>query len=287
MLKPLKNSINEYLQFLLHFQGYTQSTIVSYETDLNQMADITGIFLTGQLTKKKLYEYTASINTKFKPATVIRKLACLKGFLKHVHNERHIKEPLQDLVVFPKKAVAMPNPVCNEVLKSLLNGFNWENEKELRDLLIIELLYSSGLRANELAELTWDRISFDERFIKVINTKNHEDRLAPIGQKACELLMRFSKVKKSQFVFYSTKGHLTRQSIYMIVKRMFKRFSNDLTVNPHRLRHSFATHMMIGGADIRSIQVMLGHKNINSTMWYTKLDMRHIKSEYEKAHPRA
>lgn len=287
MLKPLKNSIREYLMFLSHFNGYSESTIESYDNDLTQMADITGIFLTGQLNKKKLYEYTATLNTRFKPATVIRKLACLKGFLKHSHFQREIKEPLHEFVTFPKKASVLPNPVCNDVLETLLNGFDWHNEKELRDLLIIELLYSSGLRSNELAELTWDRIYFDDRLIKVINTKNNEDRLAPLGQRAIDLLKRYEKQKKGSFVFYSGDSHLTRQTIYMIVKKMFKRFSNDLNVYPHRLRHSFATHMMTGGADIRSIQVMLGHKNINSTMWYTRLDMRFIKTQYDKAHPRA
>jgi len=177
----------------------------------------------------------------------------------------------------------------------LLEGISVEAPRGMRDRAILELLYASGLRVSELVNVTLDRLDFDNRIIRVTG-KGDKTRLVPVGKRACEAIATYlnrerpAMVKKrtGNEIFLSSRGtKLTTVRIWQIVKAAAKNAGLDINVYPHLLRHSFATHLLSNGADLRIIQEMLGHADISTTQVYTHVDQQRLKAVHHRFHPRA
>ena len=199
------------------------------------------------------------------------------------------------LLPLPRIERYLPETLNELQIDRLLDGVIMDAPLGLRDRAMLELLYASGLRASELTGLTLDRIDFDNRIVRVTG-KGNKTRIVPVGKVACEAINTYLEKERPDLVskrtgmevFLSNRGtKLTTVRLWQIVKEVAKRAGIDTNVYPHLLRHSFATHLLSGGADLRIIQEMLGHADISTTQIYTHVDQRRLKAVHNKFHPRA
>lgn len=219
----------------------------------------------------------------------------LRLFYKWLHTSNHISDNPLALLELPKKEFLLPDVLSQETIKAFLNSLaNPVTPYDIRDRAMIELLYSSGLRVSELINLKSSDIDFDERFIRV-QGKGDKTRYVPIGTIAYDILQNylsegrqfFLSKKDHSFVFLSRRGSkLTRERVYQILKQRALHAGLEEDIFPHLLRHSFASHLLENGADLRIIQELLGHANISTTQIYTHVDSKRLKSIHTHFHPR-
>ena len=229
-------------------------------------------------------------------STVARKLATLRSFFNYLYQEGHVKINHAKLVPTPKLPRRLPGFLSVDDAFNLVQAPEGIGLLPVRDKAILELLYSSGLRVSEVAGLTVDDINLKEGLVKA-RGKGKKERIVPIGEKAVDGLKSYFveriifKKKKSTarseagFFLNRNGGRLTDRQIRRIVVKHARAMGIEGQIGPHTLRHTFATHLLIGGADLRSIQEMLGHSSLSTTQKYTHLDIGHIIDVYDKAHP--
>lgn len=231
-------------------------------------------------------------------SSVSRKLACLKTFFKFMVREDRLKANPADLITSPRLPKKLPSFLGEAEAAAMIEMPKGNTLKALRDRAILELLYASGLRVSELVGLNEDEIDMKQETVRVLG-KGNKERIVPFGSFAAVALKDYLSKKRSLHIkvpenngdvpaFISIRGHrLSSRDIQRLVARVRLSLKTTRRVTPHTLRHSFATHLLERGADLRSIQELLGHESLSTTQKYTHVSVQHLKKEYDKAHPKA
>ncbi|MEO0229772.1 MAG: tyrosine recombinase [candidate division WOR-3 bacterium] len=292
-----KTLIQNFLNYLSSEKGFSMNTISSYEDDLKQFFDFLkdglGIREPELISRDHIREFiSVLIRGGFSKRSVERKLSCLRSFFKYLKRIGVIEKNPMVGIRNPKRDRYLPNVIPEKKIQEFLDSWVPQNLKDKRDKAIIELLYSSGLRASELVDLKWSQFNEKEREIRVFG-KGRKERIVPVGEKALDALRVYreeiqrSKLNSEEYIFVNLRGKkLTRRALWDIVNQRFESLARVFGVHPHALRHSFATHLLNHGADLRAIQELLGHKSLSTTSVYTNLPMKALLDIYRKTHPR-
>jgi len=301
----VEDAIGRFLNYLTVEKGFSENTIAAYRNDLNQLA----IFIGEEAAKRGsippwaifgrqgMLSYLLSLKERnYAPTTVARKVAAAKSFFNFMVAEGIIKDNPAQNVGSPKVGKSLPNPISISQVRLLLEQPTKLSTTEAkRDRAMLELLYASGMRVSELVSLNLGDVDVEGGYVRCFG-KGHKERLIPIYEQAALAVGEYIKEARSRLVrndderalFVNRRGdRLTRQGFWQILKGYAKSADLGVQVTPHTLRHSFATHMLSGGADLRSVQELLGHANISTTQVYTHLTSEHVRRTYEKSHPRA
>jgi integrase/recombinase XerD len=301
----VREAISNFLDYLAVEKGLSSNTIEAYRNDLQQLA----VFMQEEATKQGLIPPWSGFNRQsmlsyllnlkernYAPTTMARKVAAVKSFFGFMVSEGLMKvNPIKD-VGSPKVGKSLPKPISvSQVRRLLEQPTKLAVTEAKRDRAMLELLYASGMRVSELVSLNLDDIDTGGGYVRCFG-KGHKERLIPIHRQAASAVAEYIKEDRPRLVhsqdelalFLNARGErLTRQGLWQILKEYAKSAELEVDITPHTLRHSFATHMLNGGADLRSVQELLGHANISTTQVYTHLTTEHIRSSYEKSHPRA
>jgi len=294
--------IDEYLGHLSVERGASKHTLSAYRNDLGQYSRFLsqrGVTDVGAVTRDDVTAFVASLRALgLAPSTIERKVAAIKGFHKFLVREAITSNHPTARLPLPKVPERLPDVVSIDDVDRLLSQPFPDTPAGLRDRAILETLYGCGLRASEVVGLDVTDLDLGEGFLRVFG-KGSKERLVPVAGMAIHALDAYLKHARPSLrsvrsisaddaaVFLNQRGgRLTRQSVYVLVKRYGGTVGLD-DLHPHTLRHSFATHLLEGGADLRSLQEMLGHADISTTQVYTHVDRRHIREEYLSTHPRA
>ena len=240
--------------------------------------------------------FLASLTRDRKKSSIGRKLAVLKGFFRYlVATKRVEKDPLL-LIQSPKQEKPLPNFLSVDDTFHLLDGIKVINGLDVRDRAALEVFYSCGVRVSELVGLNWVDVDFQLGIIRVVG-KGSKERIVPIGEVALGALTDYAAEQRKKWrcscggetaVFLNNRGErITTRSVARIVEKHLKLAGIPLKMGPHGLRHSFATHLLNSGADLRVIQELLGHASLSTTQRYTHLNLDQLTAVYDKAHPRA
>lgn len=305
LVEILKQDIDRFLNYLTVEKGFSPNTVSAYRNDLTQLAD----FAQDEASNKNLAPtwvnfgrqgvlgYQLNLKERgYTDTTRARKMAATNSFFNFMKDEGRIQEDPTDGVGSTRVGRSLPKPITiNQVRKLLEQPDLVDTPEAKRDKAILELLYASGMRVSELVSLNLDDIDVNGGYVRCFG-KGRKERMIPIYKQAAVSVDKYVKDIRPRLVhsegekalFVNHRGdRLTRQGLWQILKGYAKAAKLDIAVTPHTLRHSFATHMLNGGADLRSVQELLGHANISTTQVYTHLTDEHIRSTYEKAHPRA
>lgn len=295
----MDKQIANFLNYLAVERGLSLNTQESYGRDLRQFArflkihSITGL---NQIGKHQVMGFLIDLQRAGKePSTIARHLAALKGFFRFLVNEGLVdKDPTLNLES-PKLRKKLPKVLTAAEVDNLLNQPKSGQVAGARDKAMLEVLYATGLRVSELCSLNLNDVNLELGYVRCIG-KGSKERIVPLGNLAIEAVtayLRLGRVKllkqpgeKAMFLNHHG-GRLTRQGFWKLIKKYAKDASIDKEITPHTLRHSFATHLLENGADLRSVQEMLGHADITTTQIYTHLTKNKIRDVYSKTHPRA
>ena len=288
------NDIKEYLVFISQVKNLSENTTKSYERDLKKLCSfVQSLKITSyaQINSETCSAWIGNLYSQnINPKSIQRHLSSAKGFFRFLKKNGLIESSPFELVAAPKSAMNLPEVLSPEDMEQLLN-FKPKNAIEFRDMAIIELMYSSGLRVSEAVNVNIDDFEEDKLFLRVLG-KGSKTRLVPIGRFAINavnawLLERDKILNKTDALFLNMRGtRLTVRSVQLRLKKLAIKQGLP-PIHPHMLRHSFATHMLESSSDLRTIQELLGHSSLSTTQIYTKLDYQHLAKIYDKSHPRA
>ncbi|MFH1360085.1 MAG: site-specific tyrosine recombinase XerD [Candidatus Omnitrophota bacterium] len=294
----MKELIDDFMNFLSVERGLSPNTILAYRRDLTkytkQLAQ-KGIKDIDLIKRADITNYMHQQKEKGLTATSIsRALSAIKMFHRFCVRERLAKEDPTNLLETPKLWKRVPEVLSLPEIESMIKASYGRHWQEIRDNAILELLYASGMRVSELVSLKTDNVNMDVGYVRCIG-KGRKERIIPIGKRAQISLRRYTdkvraKLIKSNFtnsLFISRLGKkISRQSVWKIIKRYAKKARIKKVIKPHTIRHSFATHLLEHGADLRSVQEMLGHSDISTTQIYTHVDRERLKTVHKQFHPR-
>jgi integrase/recombinase XerD len=297
--KALDKYIDSFLDYLAVERGLSVNTLVSYGNDITQFFKYCRekkIPPDNVLTQSTLTSYLLHIRSKGRsPSTVSRHLASMRAFCRFLLNESIIDNDPTENFDSPRLKQRLPNVLTPEEVEVLLNQPVNVKPAGLRDKAMLELLYASGLRVSELIWLDIDDVNLEYGFVRCTG-KGNKERIIPIGTMAIKSVSEYlargraklTRGKPSKALFVNQHGkRLTRQGFWKILKKYSKKGGIKKVITPHTLRHSFATHLLENGADLRAVQEMLGHADIATTQIYTHLTNTGLKEMYKKTHPRA
>jgi integrase/recombinase XerD len=286
--------IDDYLQHLKLERGLSENTLSAYANDLNEFYLFSKINSPQSITTQIINNFLNYLNKiGRKPSSIARKLSSLKRFFGYLMEQGHIKENPFERYSAPKIVRYHPGYLSPVEINKIIENIDLKKKNGLRNRAIIELLYGCGLRISELAELKINDIEFEAGFIKVLG-KGNKQRLVPLGEWAADALRKYiserditHKGSLSKHIILNRNGQkFSRVGLWKIIKSIVLEAKITKKVTPHTFRHSFATHMLEGGADLRIVQEMLGHADISTTQIYTKIDREYIIAEHRKYHPR-
>lgn len=292
-------AIQDFIHYIKYEKGYSSHTIEAYENDLSEFF---GYLTDHQITDiknvgyKTIYYYIIELGDKgLKASSIERKTATIKSYFKYlVKNQGLLKNPAA-LVASPKKEKHLPGVLEKEEVLALIESIPESDPLEIRNKAMLTLLYSCGLRVSELAGLDLRHIDFQDKVISVIG-KGNKQRLVPAGNKALAMLEKYLPYRKElsaskgaiEAVFITKSGRrIQERMVRYVLDGYITALSIQKHVSPHTLRHTFATHMLQNGANIRVIQEILGHSSLSTTQIYTHLTIDKLKESYEKFHPHA
>lgn len=282
--------LEKYLTYLEVEKNYSRHTLVNYTVDLEGFLKFTGEMPIEKVEYLTLRRYLAMLRDKqHRPRTLARKLSSLRSFFKFLLREGHIKNNPSKLMTTPKLDKKLPEFLAENEITKFIEAPAIETDAGLRDRAILETLYSTGIRVSELVGLDVEHVDLISNVVKV-QGKGKKERLAPIGDKAIEAIRRYLKKRKSNpraLFLNKLGGRLTARSVCNITAKYIRLTGLRNNLSPHALRHSFATHLLNRGADLRSVQELLGHANLSTTQIYTHTTTEQLKNVYAKAHPRA
>ena len=302
----MDDRIGHFLHFMSVEKGASANTIDAYRNDLTQFHTfLSTLNLNGNrtnwrgITRDVIVSFVLELKSRrYAEATVARKVAAVKSFFQFLQAEGAIDGNPTESLQSPRVGKALPRPLTVQQMDELLEQPARKGSPEaLRDQAMLELLYATGLRVTELVSLDLDSISMNgkSRYVRCLG-KGAKERTVPIHDQALQALVsylndsrpRLAKNRRERALFLNRRGErLTRQGFWLILKQYAKDAGISEPVTPHTLRHSFATHMLRGGAPLRNVQELLGHANISTTQAYTKITDEHVRHVYEQAHPRA
>jgi integrase/recombinase XerD len=301
--RPFEHQVLDFLGYLEFERGLSRNTLEAYRSDLLQF----GGFLerAGVEALDAEHEHLAGFLDELAtgnddrpaaaPATLQRKAACLRSFYRHLRREGLLdRDPTADLRA-PKKSQRLPHVLGRGEVQRLLAAPRGDDPSALRDRALLEIMYACGLRASEAIGLTMGDLDVDAGVLRT-RGKGSKERMVPVGREAVAALQRYLRggrpklvgLRDEPCVFVNHRGAgLTRQGLYKIVQRHARAAGLEGKMSPHTLRHTFATHLLAGGCDLRSVQEMLGHADVATTQIYTHVSAQKLKDVYFAAHPRA
>lgn len=289
-----EKKIEEFSSYLYIDKKYSQNTIDSYKRDIEKYKNffINKNINLNQIKKNDILNYLKFLkDKKMDPKSISRNISSIRTFYKFLLLEKYIINDPISSIHLPKIKKTIPKVLSIEEVEQLLD-INLVDDFSYRNKAMLELMYSSGLRVSELVNLKINDIDFNMNFVRVLG-KGNKERIIPIGDYALDYLKlylqrRNNLIKKdyNEYLFLNNHGKkLTRQGFFKILKHIAQEKNIQTDFSPHTLRHSFATHLLNNGADLRSIQEMLGHSDISSTQIYTHVSNKKLKENYENFHP--
>ncbi len=292
----MNKRVEEFLNFLATEKGASEHTTKNYGIDLREFVKFIAEKEFQDLTYLDIRSFLAFMKTReYSKSSISRKLACLRSFFKYLVRENILTQNPAAGIATPKKEKRLPSFMNPDEITKLLDAPAKNSWEEKRDKAILEMLYSSGLRVSELAGLNHDDLDFFGGLVRV-RGKGKKERIVPVGQTALTSLRAYwdmkapreaaSAIKKPLFIS-RIGSRLTDRSVRRMILKYVKRTGLGKEISPHTFRHSFATHMLDRGADLRSVQELLGHANLSTTQIYTHVTTQRLKDAYALAHPRA
>ena len=291
--------INKFMEYLEYEKGYSKKTIISYENDLelfNKFLKENKITSITTIDYNIIRKYLSHLHDKkYESSSISRKISALRTFFKYNLKEKNIKNNPMTLISNPKKEKKLPKYLNYEEIEKLLNSIDTSELEGIRDKLIIELLYSTGIRVSELVNIKIKDIKIKENQINILG-KGNKERIVLFGEKAKESIKIYLNAYKeffkgnilNEYLLINKKGkQLSTNKIELIVKDVLRKSALKLNISPHTLRHTFATHMLDSGADLKSVQELLGHENLKTTAIYTHVSNERLKNVFIHSHPRA
>ncbi len=301
----MKEDINRFLTYLAVEKGLSENTIAAYRNDLYQLASFVeeeaarsgSIPSWAGFSRQGILSYLLNLKERgYVATTQARKVAATKSFFGFMVAEGNMKDNPMQNISSPKVGKSLPKPISvSQAMLLVEQPAKLSTPEAKRDKAMLELLYASGMRVSELVSLNLDDVDTEGGYVRCFG-KGHKERLIPIVPRAALAVAEYVKEARPHLtqdsdekaLFLNRRGdRLTRQGFWQILKGYAKAAKLDTDVTPHTLRHSFATHMLSGGADLRSVQELLGHANISTTQVYTHLTTEHIRRTYDQSHPRA
>lgn len=280
----------------LRARGAAERTRKAYGVDLGQFVEWAGERAPGDIRHRDVRRFAAGLSSNgAAPATVARKLAAVRGLFDFLVRTERVGQNPADLVSSPKREEKLPRVLTVEQVRELLERIPARTPLELRDRAMLELAYSCGLRCEEIVSLDVGALDFETEQLRVLG-KGSKERLLPVGEPAQQALRRYgergrhalSADPREQALFLSKSGRrLSNSDVTRRLGLWVREAALAAGVSPHSLRHSFATHLLEGGADLRTIQELLGHASISTTQVYTRVDAARLRDAYAATHPRA
>jgi integrase/recombinase XerD len=298
----MQEQIRNFLDFLAVEQGYSENTIAAYRNDLSQFAR----FLTetdppitswAEAEKEHIVNYILHLKEReYASSTVARKVAAIKSFFHFLLADGIIKDDPTVTLDSPKVKKRLPKALSHDLVNRLLEeAGKYSTPKGQRDKALLELLYATGMRVSELVLLDIDDVNLASGSVRCFG-KGDKERIIPVYDQAIQALEKYVQTGRPRLMknpnekalFLNHRGkRLTRQGLWLIIKRYAEEIGISSDVTPHTLRHSFATHMLSGGAGLREVQKLLGHANISTTQVYTHVNSERLREVYDESHPRA
>jgi len=289
--------VDEFLDYIIVERGLSKNTIKAYSADLSKFVgylDFLNLSL-GKIKRRDIESFILYLkDKKLKPSSIYRMIATIKSFYKYLIAHGHLNKNPIKIVQFPKLWKKLPEVLSLSEVENLLNGPNIKDIIGLRDKAILELMYATGMRVSELIKLELNSIDLDLGIVRC-EGKGNKERILPLGSKASQILLKYlgrsrphlGKSNTSANLFLTRLGKgISRQSAWKIIKKYTSSCKIKKNVTPHTFRHSFATHMLERGADLRIVQELLGHADISTTQVYTHMNRDRLKALHKKYHPR-
>lgn len=293
------DQLESFLTYVSVEKGLSRNTIAAYSTDLRKFQEF--LLLRDKdfvsFSRADIIDFIERLgNEGYSVSSICRIISSIKSLCKYLIIENVIKEDPSENMQAPKKWERLPKALSISEIMSFFEvdpSFKHSGPTTIRDYVMLELLYSSGLRVSELVSLKQEDVNLEAGFLKVLG-KGSKERVVPVNTRAIKKLKGYInqqrqeilKKRQSPYLFVTGRGRpMTRQRFWQTIKALGRK--RGIEISPHTLRHSFATHLLEGGADLRSVQKMLGHSDISTTQIYTKVTTDRIKKVYEKHHPRA
>jgi len=293
------DQLKSFLTYVSVEKGLSRNTIAAYSTDLTKFQEF--LLLRDKdfvsFSRADIIDFIERLrNEGYSVSSICRIISSIKSLCKYLIIENVIKEDPSENMQAPKKWERLPKALSISEIMSFFEvdpSLTHSGPTTIRDYVMLELLYSSGLRVSELVSLKQEDVNLEAGFLKVLG-KGSKERVVPVNTRAIKKLKKYInqqrqeilKKRQSPYLFVTGRGRpMTRQRFWQTIKALGRK--RGIEISPHTLRHSFATHLLEGGADLRSVQKMLGHSDISTTQIYTKVTTDRIKKVYEKYHPRA
>ena len=294
----MKVFIDDFMNYLSVERGLAKNTLLAYRRDLDKYIDYLsqkGVNAAAGVNREHVSNFMFDLKKHdMSPTTICRNLAAVKMFHRFLVRENLAKEDPTTLVDTPKLWMRIPSVLTQSEIESMILAASGRKIQQIRDQAILEIFYASGLRVSELSDLKTTSINYEVGFVRAVG-KGSKERIIPLGKKAREALQKyllrarpgFLKNQTNDVLFLSRSGkQISRQSLWAVIKFYAKKANIKKTIKPHTLRHTFATHLLEHGADLRSVQEMLGHSDISTTQIYTHVDRERLKSVHKQFHPR-
>ena len=300
----MEEFIKEFMDYLSVERGLSKNTLESYSRDLNKYAEYLkkkGINNLDRVKRPDIQDFMMELkegkgksSQKLNSSSIARNLVAIKVFHRYLTSQRLLKEDVTSVIETPKLWKTLPDVLDEKEVEAILESPNTRLKQGLRDKAALELMYATGMRVSELVNLKLTDIHMDMGFVKCLG-KGQKERIIPVGSKAKEAIQKYLEKARPKFLKKNESGALfltrlgkqmSRQTFWMVIKHYVKDARIKKRVTPHTLRHSFATHLLQNGADLRIVQELLGHVNISTTQIYTHINKERLKQIHQKFHPR-
>lgn len=287
---------DQFINYLRIELGVSDNTVLAYSRDLKRFFE----FLEKQelspfdISRDRIAEYTTLTGRNLSPRSVARNISAIKSFYRFLVSEGKIKNNPTRLIETPRISMRLPGVLSKSDMEQLLSQPDFSRPIGRRDLAMLETLYATGLRVSELVSLKTQDVNLEAGYVRTLG-KGSKERVIPMGEKAIAAVKdylfdarpRLTKSANSPYLFLTLRGRpMTRQAFWKIIKKYGRQALIKKKLTPHSIRHSFASHLLDAGADLRSVQVMLGHADISTTQIYTHVTRERLKHVHQKCHPR-
>lgn len=295
----MKKLIDEFLNYLIVERGLAENTIMAYRRDLEKFVlhlDSSGVKSIESVDKNALNRYLLKLKDRgLSSNSISRSLAAIKMFFRFLANENYLKDNITSVMESPKLWKKLPDALSISEVEKVLEAPNARNWLGVRDKACLELMYATGMRVSEITGLKLGDVNLDVGFVRCVG-KGSKERIVPLGRAAKQAMERYLRKTRPELLkkktlepglFLTRLGkRMSRQNFWKMIRRYTRQAGIKKHISPHTLRHSFATHLLEGGADLRVVQEMLGHANISTTQIYTHINKERLKSIHHKYHPR-
>lgn len=286
----MDKNVDDFLRHMEVEKNYSGHTVLNYRLDLEEFLSFLGHARIAEVEYPTLRRYLAELRARdLRPRSVSRKISALRSFFRYLQREGVIVKNPASLLVTPKLDKVLPHFMTEDDTLKLVESPADHQGADPRDKALFETLYSAGVRVSELVGIDQGDVDLISNMVKVYG-KGKKERIVPIGEKAVQAITAYlgeRQAKSGPLFLNRSGGRLTARSVRNIINKHLVKLAMAQKVHPHMFRHSFATHLLDRGADLRSVQELLGHVNLSTTQIYTHLTTEKLKSVYNKAHPRA